>query len=460
MSGTAPAPADEAAPPARSRRLGLVLCAIAGAYFFISPIYALLHYADFASALPQLLRYVVAPAAIGLALLAVGYFARPGLSAIVGLCSVCVLASLFAFEAMLTLRQLPIHFANLGQVPEGQPQQSGLVRSFTLRRLNNLAGTESLETMMFSGFPASDVLLCAPEGRTITYKADRYGFNNPDEIYDAPIELMLLGDSFVEGFCLPRGADIASRLRSHGINTASLGIRGNGPLLELAALGRFGPVMKPKRVVMAFFEGNDWENLRSELRFPNLQAALRQDADFGTLQTAQATAVTAMRKIRETEGRRFTIIDLLQQKSILRNFAALQMTGTSLGLVYPKVSPGIPEFVDTLRRGKALAAGWGGEFALLYVPRVDRFMGAFPSDAPFDQLRDIVHAAAADADVEIIDLREALRRYPDPETAFAPDAHFSPQGAAFAAETIACRLAADKSVAMGIQGCETTAAAE
>ena len=30
------------------------------------------------------------------------------------------------------------------------------------------------------------------------YTADRYGFNNPDTIYDQPADLVVVGDSFVQ----------------------------------------------------------------------------------------------------------------------------------------------------------------------------------------------------------------------------------------------------------------------
>ena len=288
--GKPPQRADAREP---SRRLGLFLCGLVAAYFLISPIYALLKFEDFASATPQLVRYVIIPSAIALLLLAIGLFARPAWSAIVGVCTICVLITIFMFEGFLTLRQLPVHFANLGQTSGPEGRNDNIVRSFTIRQLNKLAGAESLPEMVLSGFPQSDVLLCAPEGQAITYRADRYGFNNPDSVYGKPIDVALLGDSFVEGFCLPPGDDLASQLRQHGVNVASLGIRGNGPLLELAALGRFGPELKPKHVVMAFFEGNDWENLRSELKFPSLQAALSPGADFGTPATATATETAA-----------------------------------------------------------------------------------------------------------------------------------------------------------------------
>ena len=66
--------------------------------------------------------------------------------------------------------------------------------------------------------------------------------------------------------------------------------------------------------------------------------------------------------------------------------------------------------------------------------------GAFSSDQAFDQLRRIVLDAAAAEGIEVIDLREALRDEPEPERMYAPDSHFSRDGAAFAADVISRRL--------------------
>ena len=125
---------------------------------------------------------------------------------------------------------------------------------------------------------------------------------------------------------------------------------------------------------------------------------------------------------------------------MFRNFVALQQTFTRLGLIYPKIARPMPEFRQILHRAKALSDSWGGTFTIVYVPRVDRFLGAFSSDQAFDQLRTIVLDTAAAEGIEVIDLREALRDEPEPERMYAPDSHFSREGAAFAADVISRRL--------------------
>jgi hypothetical protein len=308
--------------------------------------------------------------------------------------------------------------------------------------MNRLSGTDKLPEALLSGFPATQVVLCTSKSGIVSYTADRYGFNNPDDVYDRRLDLMLLGDSVVEGFCLPPSEDLASRLRAGGLNTASMGIRGNGPLLELAMLGRFGEILRPRHVMMVFFEGNDWENLDRELALPWLRAALSQDADYGSQSTAQATMREARSILAEHKNVPVTSIDLLTRTALLRNFFALQQTLTRLGLVYPKITPANPEFRQILHRAKALSASWGGSFRLVYVPRMDRFIGPFSSDRPFDPLRRKVLAAAQAEGVEVVDLHEAMRAQAQPILLYAPNAHFSRAGAEFAAQEILRRMPA------------------
>ncbi|WP_265518341.1 GDSL-type esterase/lipase family protein [Nitratireductor luteus] len=433
--------------------LAVTACTLVALYFLASTLYALVHFDEFASAIPQFLRYVLAPALLGAGFLAVGLLAKPRWSRPVGIYGLSLLAGLFLFEGFLTIRQLSVHFALLGRLDEDQravlSDDKDFVRGFTLRQLNLLAGVKGLPETMLSGFPRSTTLLCSPPGQVITYKADRYGFNNPDSVYGASVDLMLLGDSFVEGFCLRPGVDLASRLRQHVPNTVSMGIRGNGPLIELATLGRYGPILKPNHVVMAFFEGNDWENLQRSLNQPWLRIALQPDARFGTPSSAVQTVHKARSVMDEINKEEVTMTDLVARRSFLRNFAALQMTGTSLGLLYPKVSGEIPEFQQTLRRAKKLTESWGGCFYLLYIPRVDRFVGLFPSDPGFSHLEDLVRQAAAAENVHVIHLKTAFRRHPEPARLYAPDAHFSQEGAVLAADTIAHALSTTPSSSAG-----------
>jgi hypothetical protein len=430
---------------ATARKVGLATCALLALYLLLSPVYALVNYEAFGSETRQFVRYIVVPGALAAAILAAGILARPQWSAVIGISGLGALLGLFACEALLTVPLVSVRLAMLGQLSSEKQaaiaRDGAVIQGFTLQRLNRMSGTNKLSTAILSGFPNTQVILCTPQDEPVIYTSDRYGFNNPDPVYDARMELMLLGDSFVEGFCLPPGEDLASRLRDHGIVAASMGIRGNGPLLELATLGRFGTALRPQEVVMAFFEGNDWENLAAEMRQPWLREALHKNAEFGSQALAGEPLQKARTALEKASRDPITFGDLLTRTEMVRNFFALQLTLTNLGLVYPKIAGAIPEFRDTLRQARHLTEGWGGRFTLAYVPRVDRFMGQASADPAFDQLRKQVLEAAAAEGIPVIDLYETFRDEPQPMRMYAADSHFSAEGAKVAAAAIVQKLA-------------------
>ena len=72
------------------------------------------------------------------------------------------------------------------------------------------------------------------------------------------------------GFQHKPGQEIAGQIRSISGNSAiNLGISGNGPLLEYAALVEYGKTLTPAKVLWIYFEGND---LTSDLNLEKYNA--------------------------------------------------------------------------------------------------------------------------------------------------------------------------------------------
>ena len=97
-----------------------------------------------------------------------------------------------------------------------------------------------------------------------------YGFKNPNSIYEKPINSMLLGDSYAEGFCVTRREDIAGNLDAKGFSTVNFGVAATGPLISLAIMREFGNFIKPKNFIYLYFEGNDLDGLNWEKNDSNL----------------------------------------------------------------------------------------------------------------------------------------------------------------------------------------------
>jgi hypothetical protein len=318
----------------------------------------------------------------------------------------------------------------------------GLPPAKTVSKLNEALGVRTTRDAVLSGIPNEKVLLCKQGNDTLTYRADRYGFRNPDSVHDRPVDWMLVGDSFVEGICLSDPRDLVGSTRADGRNVVGIGTRGAGPLLELAMLERFGPVIRPRQVVLVFYEGNDWENLENEVKHAWLRSAVSQAPDPGPAVMPAATLSAARRVIDSwVAGDVPETTKLLSQTNLLRNTLALHQLGTQLGIGYPKVAPRMPIYGQILAQARKVVSGWGGTVAVLYVPQSSRLTGLIPDGFVYDQIRNQVADAAARNGVRFIDLAAEFLGHRKRARFYANDGHFSRRGAALAAATLARALA-------------------
>lgn len=425
----------------RRWNIAAIICLGIAVYFLVTATFALVNGKEFASEWPQFIRYVAIPVLIAIGLIICAWFAKPDTRNMVAGSGLAILGGMFAFELVMTARSYSA-MAGLVSLPDIQwirahDADESLPPSRTAKSLNTQIGVTSLKDAVLGGIPDKRVYLCTNAEKPVFYQADQLGFNNPAQSYDQPPEVMVIGDSFVEGICLEPGRDLVGQLRR---DTPAIGIgnRGAGPLFALAALGRYGPQLRPRTVVFAFFEGNDWENLAAELQTPYLRQALSPDAEFGAIKPAASTLARAKPVIAAWQATTMPgPLEVMRRTEGLRNLFALQKTALNLGIAYPKAPPPIPEFADVLARAKDIAAGWGGRVILLYIPLQDRYLGLINRDFVYDQLRSKVLSAAERNRITVVDLAPVFGSQQRPERLYASDAHFSEQGAGLAASIVA-----------------------
>ena len=131
-----------------------------------------------------------------------------------------------------------------------------------------------------SGISNSRTILCNENGYYSEYQSDKYGFNNPNNVWNVEqIEYVIIGDSYAQGSCVNRPNDIASILRKLSKKEViNLGYGGNGPLIEYATLREYMP-NNVKKIIWLYYEGNDLKDLSFELNNSVLQKYLT-DLDF------------------------------------------------------------------------------------------------------------------------------------------------------------------------------------
>ena len=145
----------------------------------------------------------------------------------------------------------------------------------------NIHGTEVIP---FGGISNKVTVLCNENGPWVTYESDEHGFHNPKGMWKSGrIDIAALGDSFAQGYCVPSDKNFVALIRRGYPATLNLGMAGNGPLLMLATLKEYLPLLAPKIVLWFYYEGNDLTDLQTEKKSGILMRYLKDDFNQGLL---------------------------------------------------------------------------------------------------------------------------------------------------------------------------------
>mgnify|MGYP006169347785 CR=1 FL=1 len=127
------------------------------------------------------------------------------------------------------------------------------------------------------GVPNVRVIYCEEDEGWHIEKNDRYGFFNPDMAWEQPIDVALLGDSFAQGACTNHHIRYWYDKLS-GENIVSMGMGGNGTLIEYAGFRELLQSNKTPNKIFWLIVANDITDLSAELRTPILHRYLTDDS--------------------------------------------------------------------------------------------------------------------------------------------------------------------------------------
>ena len=248
-----------------------------------------------------------------------------------------------------------------------------------------------------SGISKKKTIFCNENGYYSIYQSDRYGFNNPDNVWDKKKnDFLLLGDSFVNGACVNEPDTISGNLRKliQSANIINIGYSGNGPLREYAALREYLPLTNSKKVLWFYFEGNDLTDLIEELN-NNILLKYLEDRNFNqNLKLRQdeldikiyAKMQKNFKKALEEENSKKRIFNFHIPKSlelnilIFQNFYKLYNVRRLLRDTFSfksevKInSQNInPKFKKILKLAKEFAERGGSSFYFIYLPEFARY---------------------------------------------------------------------------------------
>jgi hypothetical protein len=126
---------------------------------------------------------------------------------------------------------------------------------------------EGIKYVPLAGLPLVETVLCNESGQYVRFKSDRFGFNNPDSIWNdkTTFDVALIGDSFAQGWCVAQGDSIVANLNREKIHSVSFGHGGLGPIGTFALIREYVTKIKPKFVIWLWYEGNDYYEFEAEL---------------------------------------------------------------------------------------------------------------------------------------------------------------------------------------------------
>lgn len=381
--------------------------------------------------------------------------ARGSVSSILALVLVPLLLAVLAAEVYLVFRERrPAHMLN-GHVVTSFPSENEAAVASLRKQFVSAYPFVAPQQFLFrpyktqppaliplAGISHTTTELCNETGRDVIYKSDDFGFNNSVDAWRTEPEVVLIGDSFVHGICVPAADQLASLIRQAIPATLNLGVLGAGPLSELAVLREYAAPLKPQSVLWFFYEGNDIEDLTKERTSP-----LRQYLDptfsqgltdhqpqIDSMLSQFADSVLSGEQVM-TPGLR----DVPRMLTVPRVRQAIRMVVANAP---NRIDVGVFGTLDSvLAVAKSQVDSWGGKMYFVYLPdyhRFDRRVLAYSGYVHNNaEIQNAALGAAERAGIPVINVAKAFEADRDPRRYWPkPTSHYGPNGYALVAQTV------------------------
>ena len=270
----------------------------------------------------------------------------------------------------------------------------------------------SNEPIPFRGPINKQTLSCAEDLNYRLINNDKFGFKNPNTIYEEIIEVIIVGDSNAEGLCYDETGDISANLRNKKYNTANFGITGAGPLTSLGVFKEYVKKFKPSYVVYIYSEQNDISDLLWEKSNPLLKNYLKQDytqnlfdrqdeikSFLSDISEDIYKIIDAKKSLNEKKD--IVVIELLKdflELTSLRNYVKNTFYHVHDKDFDEKLFFSI---INVMNEG---TNSWGGKFIFVYTPSWARYFTKFTKLHRYFNKKDLILNNLEKSDIITIDL--------------------------------------------------------
>ena len=109
---------------------------------------------------------------------------------------------------------------------------------------------EYKDLLPLGNIPNVLTVYCNELGQYMKFVTDRHGFNNPNALWnEESVDIVTLGDSFTQGACMPENNGFVNMIRNEYSSIINLGIGGNNPQANLAAMIEYALPKRPKYIL-------------------------------------------------------------------------------------------------------------------------------------------------------------------------------------------------------------------
>ncbi len=142
-------------------------------------------------------------------------------------------------------------------------QKKNLDEKYYLNFLPYKLLNEKKELLLLSGYESANIILCLDEkNKPIIFRSDNNGFRNYNN--ENHYDILLIGDSFVQGYCVNDDNYLNNQFKKFKIKTKNLAVGANGPLLEFATYKEYEHEIKYKNLILFITPENDFYDLSLE----------------------------------------------------------------------------------------------------------------------------------------------------------------------------------------------------
>jgi len=305
------------------------------------------------------------------------------------------------------------------------------------------------ESLMPIGGVSDRLTVLCNESQYVSYHSDKHGFRNPRGVWDADrVDVAAVGESFIQGYCVPDGKTFVDLLRTDNRVVMNLGISGESSLLQLAAIKEYLPRYRPRTVLWFFCEGIDLPDLLAESANPLLMRYLDRSFSQRLIDRQEEIDGALRRVIAEIEAREHQV-DNPARPSLMETsleIAKLWHLRDRVHLTYrsgdyaPEVWSMLGEkshnlLGRTLVNAQSVVNDWGGNLYFVYLPSWDRYRN---SPLAVEREHREVLSLVKTLGIPIIDVKAAFEQHGDPLSLFPYRrfGHYNVQGNQVVAETV------------------------